>query len=240
MSVKRVDLPNVGQISLYKRRGARSIKLSITHEGDVRVTLPSWSPYSSAIAFVQRHQEWVKSKIKQNYNIKTGARVGKAHQIRIIKSNEVSIKSKVIGNEIRIYVPIRLTTESQEVQNAIKKASLKALKKQANQLLPSRLDLLSKETGLKYNSLKIRQLKSRWGSCSSHFEITLNFYLMLLPWHLIDYVLLHELTHTKVLAHNSSFWSELKVHCPKAQLLRKEIQQYKPAITGVDDSAVIS
>lgn len=240
MAVKRVDLPSVGQISLYKRRGAKSIKLSISHDGDIRVTLPAWSPYSSAIAFVQRHEKWIISKKKHNPEIKAGARVGKAHQIKIVTSNEETIKSKIIGNEIRIYVPREFSIGSSNVQQAIKKAATKALRKQADQLLPGRLEQLSKDTGLKYNSIKIRYLKSRWGSCSNRKEITLNLYLMLLPWHLIDYVLMHELTHTKVLAHNQSFWEELKEHCPKALILRNEIKQYKPAITGVDDSTVIS
>jgi len=98
-------------------------------------------------------------------------------------------------------------------------------------LLPQRLDQLAAQNGLNYSSVAIRQLKSRWGSCSSAKHITLNLFLMQLPWHLIDYVLLHELTHTKVLRHGPPFWEELEKHAPGARKLRREISAYQPIIS---------
>jgi len=53
---------------------------------------------------------------------------------------------------------------------------------------------------------------------------------MQLPWHLIDYVLLHELTHTKVMRHGAPFWKELERHVPRARALRKEIGSYHPIL----------
>jgi predicted metal-dependent hydrolase len=55
---------------------------------------------------------------------------------------------------------------------------------------------------------------------------------MQLPWHLIDYVLLHELTHTKVMRHGAPFWEELERHAPTAKLLRKEINTHRPLLTA--------
>jgi hypothetical protein len=53
---------------------------------------------------------------------------------------------------------------------------------------------------------------------------------MQLPWHLIDYVLVHELTHTKVMRHGTPFWNELERHIPGAKQFRKEINQYQPIL----------
>jgi predicted metal-dependent hydrolase len=57
-------------------------------------------------------------------------------------------------------------------------------------------------------------------------------YLMQLPWHLIDYVLLHELTHTKVMQHGTPFWQELERHVPHAKRLRGEIREFHPILSG--------
>ena len=55
---------------------------------------------------------------------------------------------------------------------------------------------------------------------------------MQLPWHLIDYVMLHELTHTKVMQHGAPFWRELELHVPHAKQLRKEIGEYHPILSA--------
>ncbi len=125
----------------------------------------------------------------------------------------------------------RMPSSVAVVQDAAASASLKALRKEAETLLPQRLRTLSDQTGLGYASVSVRQLKSRWGSCDNHKEITLSIFLMQLPWHLIDYVLVHELTHTKVMRHGAPFWEELERHLPGAKQLRKEMAAYQPILT---------
>jgi predicted metal-dependent hydrolase len=78
--------------------------------------------------------------------------------------------------------------------------------------------------------VQIRKLTARWGSCSSAKVITLSYYLMQLPWPLIDYVLLHELSHTEHMNHGSDFWGKFESVLPGAKVLRKEIRTYKPLV----------
>jgi predicted metal-dependent hydrolase len=99
---------------------------------------------------------------------------------------------------------------------------------QAKALLPTELERLATLHGFKYNSVKIRKTKTRWGSCSSKGNINLSLFLMQLPAHLIEYVLLHELCHTVQMNHSPAFWALLdKCTGGKAQALRKEIKKYK-------------
>ncbi|GHT75241.1 zinc protease [Bacteroidia bacterium] len=101
------------------------------------------------------------------------------------------------------------------------------LRKQAKQYLPAELDRLAKLYGFTYREVKIRKSKTRWGSCSSKGTINLSLYLMRLPSHLIEYVLLHELCHTRQMNHSPQFWALLDNFTGgKSKLLRKEIRQY--------------
>ena len=93
-----------------------------------------------------------------------------------------------------------------------------------------RLQTLAEQHGYDYKSVSIKQLKGRWGSCSEHKDIVLNCFLMELPWNLIDYVLLHELAHTRVMAHGAVFWNEMARVLPEVQSCRRQIKLHKPTL----------
>jgi len=96
--------------------------------------------------------------------------------------------------------------------------------------LPQRVQYLASKHGFSYKQIRVRKLTARWGSCSNNGVITLSYYLLQLPWNLIDYVILHELTHTRHLHHGPNFWTEFKKVLPSAKLLQKEIRSYKPQV----------
>ena len=103
-----------------------------------------------------------------------------------------------------------------------------ALRRKAQSVLPAQLAQLAALHGFKYSCVKIRKSKSRWGSCSTKKTINLSFYLLLLPEHLIEYVLLHELCHTVQMNHSPAFWALVdKCTQNKAKELRKELKKYK-------------
>jgi hypothetical protein len=75
--------------------------------------------------------------------------------------------------------------------------------------LTFRLNELALEHDFHYNKVSLRDQKSRWGSCSARNNISLNQKLYFLPNHLRDYVLVHELAHTRKKNHSSEFWDIL-------------------------------
>ncbi|MCP4580543.1 MAG: M48 family metallopeptidase [candidate division Zixibacteria bacterium] len=81
---------------------------------------------------------------------------------------------------------------------------------QARRLLIRRLEELANRHGFTFNRVFIRKQKTRWGSCSAQNNINLNIKLVQLPSDLIDYVILHELVHTRVKSHQPKFWAELR------------------------------
>jgi len=102
------------------------------------------------------------------------------------------------------------------------------LRQKAKSVLPAQLAKLAATHGFNYSKVTVRNSRSRWGSCSSKKSINLSLYLMLLPEHLIDYVLLHELCHTVHLNHSPAFWDLLnKCTGGKSNELRREIRRYR-------------
>lgn len=234
MSSKQVTIEGIGSVTLYKRRGNRSLRLSIGASGEVRVSLPAWLPYKAGEQFARSKASWIEVHQARFApgKLAHGQRVGKAHRLVFEpKVAALKVSTRVRDGEVRITHPHTYSDQHATVQQAAQKACIKALRSEAERLLPQRLRTLAEQTGFVYKDVGVKQLKSRWGSCSSSKEITLNLFLMQLPWQLIDYVLLHELTHTKVMRHGAPFWQELERHAPNAKQLRREISKHQPILT---------
>jgi predicted metal-dependent hydrolase len=232
MSLKKIHLAGIGAVTLYKRRGNRNLRLRIDHDGQVRVTQPYWLPYKVGEQFAVSKSQWIAAQRGQQAIVPLGQghMVGKHRLIFVASAQATKVTTRLVDYEVRITHPHTYTATDPTVQLAAQKASLRALRREAVAVLPPRLKELSLKTGLAYTNVTIKQLKSRWGSCSSRQEITLNLFLVQLPPHLIDYVLVHELTHTKVMQHGAPFWEEMERHLPEAKRLRKYMRAYQPAL----------
>ena len=232
MGVKHIQLPNIGDVTLYKRRNSRSLRLSITSNGEVRVSMPHWVPYKSGAVFAASKAAWIETMRgqRQAMLLKNGQAIGKAHHLYFNQTTGERVTARVQGQEIRVGLPRGTSEQALEAQGRARVACVKALKQEGEALLPQRLQALAERGGFSFNSVAIKQLKSRWGSCSSTKDIALNLYLMQLPWQLIDYVLWHELTHTRVMRHGAPFWVELEKYVPTARALSKEIHTYQPTL----------
>ncbi len=98
----------------------------------------------------------------------------------------------------------------------------------AREKVISRLTELSGAHELPFNRVFIRKQKTRWGSCSSKNNINLNISLAYLPGDLMDYVILHELVHTKIKNHGRGFWMELDRHVGNGKALKRKLKEYSP------------
>jgi len=99
-------------------------------------------------------------------------------------------------------------------------------RQEAKKILVKKLDELAKAHGFKYNRVFIRNQKTRWGSCSSKNNINLNVKLVRLPDRLTDYVIIHELVHTRIKSHNKKFYAELERMVTDRKALDQELKKY--------------
>lgn len=232
MAQKTILIENVGEVTLQKRKGAKAVRIRIGHDGTIRVTLPNWSPYKVAEAFVRSKADWINAnkKDRKHHIIGPNDRIGKGHRVRFVHEARQNITSRVTKTELIIHLPSDAEITDEDVQSVTRAGAIRALKQEANLLLPQKLKMLAEQHGFTYKSVAIKRLQSRWGSCSSEKDIALNCYLMQLPWELIDYVLLHELVHTRVMAHGERFWSELGKYVSDLPTKRKLIKSYQPQV----------
>lgn len=229
MASKQFTLESIGPITIYKRKGVRRINLRI-QGGAVKVTQPTWLPYATGVHFAQAQKDWIETQREQQAGtvIRNGQTIGKRHTLYF--ADALKFTSKVNESQIIVGHPKDIATDSPEVQLAAKKAIKKALKQEAEQLLPGRLELMAKTYNFTYQEVRVRSMHTRWGSCTNKGMISLNIYLMMLPWELIDYVLLHELTHTKHLHHGEAFWSALEAIMPDIKRRKKELKKLQANI----------
>lgn len=135
------------------------------------------------------------------------------------------------GTTFTINHPAEADLSQPQARELIKKTILNCMKVVARETLPSRLSQLAARHGFAYSSVKISSAQTRWGSCSSQKAINLSAYLMKMPPHLVDYVLLHELCHTVEMSHDQRFWALMdSVTGNKAHSLRAETRRYDTSL----------
>ncbi|MCG8571159.1 MAG: M48 family metallopeptidase, partial [Spirochaetes bacterium] len=122
----------------------------------------------------------------------------------------------------------KLKTKEQSIKGEYSQAQIEVLRKQAKEYLPKRTAELAKRHHFFYHKITIRNSKTRWGSCSSKKNLNFSLYLIQLPDYLIDYIILHELCHTKQMNHSKKFWDLMTQICPQAKKYNKEMKQYHP------------
>lgn len=231
MASKKFIIENLGTVVVYKRKANRNLRITLSNKGEIRISIPQWVPYQAGVDFAKSKKHWIETKNFEPEPLVNLQQIGRSHRLCFNQStHESGIHSRISGNQIIISYGGNLTTNSPEVQQVANKASIRALRLQAESLLPQRLDDLAIRYNLTYKSVGIKQLKRRWGSCDINHNIVLNLFLIQLSWELIDYVILHELTHTLYLNHSPDFWNKLENLSPDARNLRKRLNSYHPLV----------
>lgn len=107
------------------------------------------------------------------------------------------------------------------------RARTERLRREAKRDLPARIERLSAATGLRYAGMTIRAARTKWGSCSGRNTVSLSLFLMLLPEHLRDYVIVHELCHTVHHDHSARFHALVdRLVGGRERELQRELRRY--------------
>lgn len=222
-----------GEIKIRKNKLARRVKISVGVDGILRVSIPYYSPEFAVQRLINHNRAEIRKMVVQHnsQNIyQDGYLIGKTHTLFIRHFLGKETKISVDGNQILVQVPECLSFGDSLVQTEIRKVVVKILRKQAKAYLSRRIDFLAEKYDFKFQKLRFSHTGTRWGSCSSSGTISLNIALMNLPHHLIDYVIIHELCHTRQMNHSQKFWAEVEKYCPNYKKYVQEMKNFSPSI----------
>lgn len=206
-------------VDVYTRKQQKYIRLRISGEGRVRLSAPAGTPLPELRKALQSKQKWLEKHLDR------------------IRSRFDSIDPLTVllleGEYLQVeHVPARRKTGALFLHPKEGRAELRGpelsrqewlqviargLRKEAEHRLPKLAQQLSRETGISYQRLYLRNQRTRWGSSSSLGNISLNWRSVMLPGQVQRYLILHELVHQHHLNHSPQFWSTLSAYCPQLE-----------------------
>ncbi len=223
-------------IVVKKRRNLKSLSLRIKPFSDFSLNIPYGVSLSVVNEFIASKEQWMGDaliRIKEIENedrfiIEEGRYKTKYHIVEVKRSERSEhISFNMSDDCFTILFPTKYDDLNDEhIQEGLKSCIIELWRYEAKINIPQRVNELATQFGFKYNKIFIKNLKSKWGSCSAVNNINLNLFLMNIPDYLVDYIILHELVHTKVKNHSSEFWSMLNRCVPDAKKIDKELKNY--------------
>ena len=217
------------QVLLRPSRRARRLILRLLSPDTLEVVLPPGVRGSEVPAFLERHSEWIRTaRARQTAHPDSQERkLPTAVHLRAVDEFWTVQSVFLLGNSVQLLEAPSVRTLT--LQGSVDQLSLSLtllqgwLKRKAREVLVPWLERTRIRTGLSFRHVTIRLQRSRWGSCSSRQRINLNARLMLIAPELVDYLLVHELCHTRELNHSERFWTLVKQHCPDYRSLDRRL-----------------
>jgi len=207
-----------------RRSRRRTIGLAIDRRG-LRVGAPLKARLGDIESLIREHGEWVLDKLADWRSRPAPERLVVSDGTVIIALGEALTVTVTPGScqhwlfsdqKLHLFVPPAV---------AARVVLEKALRDKARSVFAERLAHYAAQLGVAAPPLRLSAARTRWGSCSHHGRISLNWRLILMPLVVVDYVVAHELAHLKEMNHCPGFWSVVQQLCPDWQARRRELRQ---------------
>lgn len=222
-----------GHIILRRSAKASHVRIRVAPDGRLRASLPLYAPTFLVKRLIKTSRSQLRAMLAEQSSdiaFTHGMQIGKSHTliIRQTASSKPSVARH--GQQIIASLPEGSTTRDADVVRSIRDVVIEALRVEAKSYLTKRLAYLARQGGFRYDKVRFSHASGRWGSCSSNGTISLNIALMKLPFELIDYVLVHELSHTIHMNHSSEFWAVVEQVDPRYKAHRHDLKKETPSI----------
>lgn len=225
-----IDDKEFGQVTIRRAAQARSMRATVAPNGSLRISVPSYAPIFMVKRMIASSRPQLRKLLQTRPQVvlTDGMTIGKSHSLLVRPAAERTIRRS--GQQLILGLPNDHALDDAGLITEVRGHMQAILRREAKHHLPHRLRHLAEQHGFEYTSVRFTHASSRWGSCNHKKAISLNIALMNLPFELIDYVLIHELAHTKHLDHSPRFWSEVERADPDFKQHRKQLKTYDPGI----------
>lgn len=213
------------EISKIEWSNRKSLAVSISGNGEIVVKAPVGCPMTIIEKFLDDKKSWIESKLaKFSDKHEKFADIINYKKLLILGNSYYGYSSekfkKIKLEEDRILIPKTITPDK------LHKKITKWYHSYADDFLLPRTTKIADMIGLKPTSIKCTGSRGRWGACNSNGELFLNWRCIMLPPELIDYVIVHELSHLLELNHSPKFWAVVEKVLPDYKLRRKRLKEY--------------
>jgi len=144
---------------------------------------------------------------------------GNTLELKIRRHLRKMLRVCLEGQVLEIYIPQDLS--NQTCASSIQAAILSWYKVQARSVLQDKLDFQAKQMQVNFQTFRLKEQKTRWGSCSSKGNLNLNWRIIMAPDAAIDYIIIHELAHLTHLNHAKQFWQRVAEFMPDYEYWKK-------------------
>lgn len=209
----------------------KTIGIIVDMNGEVKVSAPLRISEKQIKEVVQKKADWIVKKvnevIERNSNLVSRQFVsgekflylGKEYTLEIVERDLGKVEVLMQEDTVVVYISQGLSEESRK--QAIKEALIKLYRQRFAETVKERIEKYSLQLKATPCKVVIKDQKTRWGSCSKKGNINLNWRLIMAPIDIIDYVVVHELCHLKVMNHSKDFWNLVESIQPNYHESRK-------------------
>lgn len=204
---------------LYRKR--RSIEISLKSSNHLRVLAPKGMNQGEIMQFLKKKEAWIADGIQRWKEIESIQCSFQAGAVLPYLGSELKISLQSVSSSMQHRVSMvgdKLLVETSNADPQVVQGLIKAWYiHQANHFIPQRVKEYEKLFPMAPIGVKIRDQKSRWGSCTGKNLLNFNWRLMMTPIDVLDYVVVHELCHMKDKNHQRGFWEQVKGIIPDYQ-----------------------
>jgi predicted metal-dependent hydrolase len=221
-----------GKITIRRSARASQVRLRVAPDGTLRASLPLYAPTFLVKRLIKSSRDELREMLSQaqpTTHYEDGMRIGKSHTL-IVHPTSGAFQVNRRGQQIIVSLPEGKSLSDATIVRSVRDVIIAALRIEAKSYLPKRLSFLANKLGFSYKKVRFSHASGRWGSCTSEGTISLNIALMKLPFEQIDYVIVHELAHTKHMNHSPEFWAVVSQGDPQYKEHRRTLKQEAPTI----------
>jgi len=212
-----------------KRSARRTIGLAIDHRG-LRVGAPLRARQGDIESLIRQHGQWVLDKLAAWRDREPVTKLAIADgTVLPLLGEALTLTVTPLGRARWQWQNDKLHLWPTATVDTAKLLE-KALREKARAVFTERLALHAPRLGVAPPPLRLSSARTRWGSCSHHGGISLNWRLIFMPLPVIDYVVCHELAHLREMNHSPRFWAVVEQLCPEWQARRLELRKLARSI----------
>ena len=204
-------------LTIKKTKKKKTISI-IVRNGKVIVSCPIWTVESKIKKILLSKEKWIKKNIYIYTQREDIINDNKRNGIYLFKGEKVKLKYENFLIESVNYKDNYILIRTSNFSNTnVDKLLSEWLRLQATHYIRKRLKFYSDLMHIKFSNLLIKSYRSRWGSCDTKGKITINWRLIMAPPSILDYVIIHELSHIPHPNHSKTFWMHIKKYKPYYQ-----------------------